>query len=159
MFIRRRSSNDSKTRGTASRVRLYVDELFSFPGMKLPKQKSLHLHRLRRHSQRCLDRQRQSNSCRGGIVRLIRSSHKSKFKMQEVTFENLTANDKKLLIKHYYEEPVDFIDAKNKHKVGRSCESGERCHLYKSCFRGFCFLSLLLDAQMQFSIKSKKGGT
>ena len=31
------TSNDSKTRGTASRVRLYVDELFSFPGMKLPK--------------------------------------------------------------------------------------------------------------------------
>ena len=53
-------------------------------------------------------------------MRLIRSSHKSKFNMQEVKFESLTANDKKLLIKHYYEEPVDFIDAKSKHKVRRS---------------------------------------
>ena len=31
------TSNDSKTRGTASRVRLCVDELFSSPGMKLPR--------------------------------------------------------------------------------------------------------------------------
>ena len=56
--------------------------------------------------------------------------------MQEVTFESLTANDKKLLIKHYYEEPVDFIDAKNKHKVGRSCKHCKTDKVGDSEFHG-----------------------
>lgn len=56
--------------------------------------------------------------------------------MQEVTFESLTANDKKLLIKHYYEEPVDFIDAKNKHKVGRSFKHCKTDKVGDSKFHG-----------------------
>ena len=40
----------------------------------------------------------------------------------EATFESLGANDKQILIKSYYKEPINFIDVKNKVKTKRNCK-------------------------------------